>query len=114
MMSVHCNHESEQRTRLSPSSIVHEFYCKKCGSYRGECSSPIVPFWLADTGYYGVHRPQIELTRNKEPKKYKEVIVSQGNFHFFKTRVELRENEIFGNKKVEKIDHKKKKKHWWQ
>lgn len=97
-MTESCDHESEQHTTLSPSGITHEFICKKCGRKKG-CGSPIVPFWLADTGRYGVSLPQIELTQDKEPKKYKEVIVNQGDFHFEKKRVEITEAE--------------KKKHWW-
>jgi len=101
-MTESCDHESEQHTTLSPSGISHEFICKKCGRKKG-CGSPIVPFWLADTGRGGVSLPQIEITQDKEPSKYKEVIVSEGLHHFVKKQVE-----------IGKWEKPEKKKHWWQ
>lgn len=63
-MSEKCNHESETRITLTPASIEYEFKCKKCGAKKYK-STPIVPFWLADTG-----RPSFR--RNFKPYKPKD------------------------------------------
>jgi hypothetical protein len=49
-MTQSCNHESESYIILGDPWIEHEFICKKCGRKKIK-RSPIVPFWLADTGH---------------------------------------------------------------
>jgi hypothetical protein len=49
-MTELCNHESELHITFGDPWIEHEFICKKCGTKKIK-RSPIIPFWLADTGH---------------------------------------------------------------